>query len=112
MLHSDIHLRPYKARIQAARLRDIGCSLHDSAAVGEEGQDMLPAFKAQQHAVGANLAVRLQARGHGGQVDRAAMFMNLHGVASAKRDVWAAFAAEVAEIAAAADLATGARSRG
>ena len=50
-----------------------------------------------------------EAVAHGGEVDRAMMFMDLDGVTAAEGDLWAVFAGKVCEDSLAADVAAGSR---
>ncbi len=63
------------------------------------------AAELEQQAVLADLAVGAEALGGGGEVDGAVVLVDLDGVAAAEGDVRAAFAAQVGEVAALADLA-------
>ena len=63
------------------------------------------AFEAEKEIVEADGAVRLEAVAHGGKVDGAVVLVDLDGVATAERDVRAAFAREVGEDALATDWA-------
>ena len=76
---------------------------------------MRAAAEAEQKVVGAegfDVGVGLEAGLEGGEVDGAAVLVDLDGVAAAEGDVWASRAGEVGEDALAADLAAGAGRAG
>jgi hypothetical protein len=102
----------YEAGIQAAGLGDVGGSLDQGAAVGENGDDVIAALESKQKVVEADLAVGLESCFHFREINWPVVFMNLDGIAAAKRDVRAAFAAQMSKIALLADFTVGARPGG
>jgi hypothetical protein len=79
--------------------------LNDRTAIGEKGNRVRRALEPQEEFIGADGAVKGKAGVHGGEIDLAAMFVDLHGVTAAEGDVGSAFAGEVSEAAGSANSA-------
>src|ERR1700722_19339873 len=91
-------LRADKTGIQGACDGNVGSALNDGAAVGEKGESVGPAAKAEQEVVGAkvhNIGVGRETGAHSGEVDRAVVLVDLHGIAAAEGDVRSILAGEV-----------------
>ena len=102
----------YKASVKGTGEGYVGCALNEGAAIGEESDGVGGPLETEEKVVEADFAMDCKAIAHGGEVDRAVVFVNLDGVAAAEGDVRAAFAGKVGEDALAADLAGGVRSAG
>jgi hypothetical protein len=100
-----------KAGVEGTGDGSVSGSLDEGAAIGEEGEGVGAAAESEQEVVGAeglDVGVGLEAGFEGGEVDGAAVLVDLDGVAAAEGDVSAVAAGEVREDALAADLAAGA----
>jgi hypothetical protein len=73
--------------------------LNDRTAIGEKGNRVRRALEPQEEFIGADGAVKGKAGVHGGEIDLAAMFVDLHGVTAAESNVWTAFAGKMREAA-------------
>ena len=87
-----------KPGIQAARDGHVRCPLHQRAAVREQREDVISALKTQQKPVEIYFSVGFQAALHLGKIDRPMVFMDLHRVAAAQRDLRTIFPAEIGKI--------------
>ena len=76
-----------KPSIQAAGDGYVGGPLHQRPPVRKYRDRIVSSLKPQQKPVEVHLAMRFQAALHLGKIDRAVMFMNLHRIAPAKRDL-------------------------
>jgi len=94
-----------EAGVQTAGYGSVRGSLDNGASIGKHGQGMFSTLEAQEQIVGPDLAVRLEAAFEFVEVDRSAMLVDLHGVATAKCDVRTALAAQMPEVAPLADFA-------
>jgi len=98
-----------KAGIERAGEPGIRSSLHQRAAIREDGEGVLAALEAQQQSISPDLSQRAEACRQRGEIDGAIVLVDLHGVAAAEGDVGAGIAGERTKITLAADLAAGAR---
>jgi hypothetical protein len=83
-----------EARVEGTCEADVGGSLHDGAAVSEEGKGVRAAAEAEEKVVGAegvNFGMGLEAGFEGCEVDGAMVLVNLDGVAPAEGYVRTAF---------------------
>src|ERR1700722_5959278 len=96
-----------EAGVEGAGEGDVGGALNDGSAVGEEGKGVGRALEAEEKVVEADVAVRAEAVGHGGEVHGTMVLVDLDGVAAAERDVGASLACQVGELAVGADGAVG-----
>jgi hypothetical protein len=106
---------PDEPGIKRARYDDIGGSLDDSTAIGEDGNGKRAAAEAEEEVVGTkllDLGVGAEAGAESGEVDGAMVLVDLDGVATAEGDVSAVLTGEMGEGPVAADLAAGARRAG
>jgi hypothetical protein len=95
-----------EAGVEGSGEGDVGGSLDETAAVGEEGEGVGWALETEEEIVEAdflNIAVGSEAVAHGGEVDGAMVLVDLYGVSAAEGDVRAADAGEVGELAVGAD---------
>ncbi len=98
---------PTYLRIQTSRDRRVGRAFDDGAAVGEERHLVWIVPEAQDELVVPDRAMRRQSPGDFGEVDGPLPLVNLHRVASAQRNVRAAFAGEMHEVVLLAGAASG-----
>ena len=104
-----------EARVERAGDGDVGGSLDDGAAVGEEGDGVRAAAEAEDKVIGAkglNIRVNAEAGLEGSEVDGAVVLVDLDRVAATEGDMGAVLAGEVSEDALAANLAVRAGSAG
>src|SRR5882724_11188844 len=80
-----------KACVQTSGNCGVSGALDDGAAVGKERHLKAVPPELEDEVIVLHLAVRLEAHCHLGKRNRAMPLMYLHGVASAKSDVGAAF---------------------
>src|SRR6202008_3208114 len=98
------------ARVEAAGNRRVGGSLDDGPSVGEERHLVIVSPEFEHQLVVADGAMRFQAGAHLCKIEGPLTLVDLHGIASAQRDVRPAFALEMGELALAASLTIGARA--
>ena len=76
-----------KTRIQAAGKSDVRRPLYQRATVGEDGDGVVSALETQQKLVEIYLSMGFQAAPHLGKVNRPIVFMDLHRIPAAQRDL-------------------------
>jgi len=101
-----------EAGVEGACEADVGGALDEGAAIGEDGEGVGVVGEAEEEAVGADGAERLQAGFELGEVEGVVVLVDLDGVAAAEGDVGALISGEGAEDALATDFAVGARVAG
>src|SRR5580704_9942883 len=94
-----------KACIETAGNGHIGGALHQRAPVREERDRIPTSLETQQKPVEVNLSVRFQAALHLGKVNRAMMFMDLHRIPAAQRDLGTVFSPQISKVTLLADWA-------
>src|SRR5271156_4016742 len=87
-----------EACIEAAGEAHIGRTLHQRSPVRKQRDGVVSALETQQEPVEVDLAVRLQAALHLGKVNWAMMFMDLHRVPPAKRDLGAVLSPKMGKV--------------
>lgn len=94
-----------EAGVQTTGQGDVRGPLNNGPSIGKKGQCVLSALEAQEQVIGPDLSVGLETGFEFAEIDRTAMFVDLHGITSAKSDVRTALAAQMQEVAALADFA-------
>ena len=87
-----------KPGIETAGDGDIGRALHQRPPVGEKSNRIVASLKTQQELVEVHFSMRFQAALHLGKIYRAMMFMDLHRISSAQRDLGTIFTAEIGKV--------------
>src|ERR1700733_13008715 len=87
-----------KPGIETASDGHVGCPLHQRPPVGEKCNRILPPLKTQQKPVKVYFSMRFQPALHLGKIYRAMMFMDLHRIPPAQRDLGTILSAQVGKI--------------
>ena len=91
-LHAGQESDAYKTSVEGAGEASIRGSLHQGTAIREDGEGVFAAAEAHQHAVHPDVSEGAKAGGKRGQIDRAMVFVDLHGISAAECDVRARIA--------------------